>query len=84
LLATSAGASVAVGATVFTLGVTPIAFFAGFLGMLALAHDACRFVLTEGCVSRLQQLVMEIDRANHAPALPGVSADPLLARESRT
>ena len=73
-LATSAGASVTVGAVVFTLGVTPLAFFAGFVGVLALAHDACRFVVTEGCLSRLQQLVIEIARGDRRLALAAAPA----------
>jgi hypothetical protein len=74
LLATTTGASAVVGAAVFTLGVTPLAFFAGFLGMVALAHDACRFVLTEACITRLQQLITESDRVRASLALPPASA----------
>jgi hypothetical protein len=78
LLATSAVASAAVGATVFTLGITPVAFFAGFLGMIALAHDACRFVVTEACLTRLQQVITDIDRGNALRVLPPPSPVPRL------
>jgi hypothetical protein len=78
LLTTSAGASAVVGATVFTLGVTPLAFLAGFLGVVAVAHDACRFVLTESCVTRLQQLIVDLERAQPRPVLvdPGAARLP--------
>ena len=62
LAVTSTASAGVVGATVFTLGVTPLAFFAGFLGVIALAHDACRFVLTESCISRLQQVIGDLQR----------------------
>jgi len=38
-------------------GATPVTLCVGFLGIVALIHDACRFVLTEGCLTRLQQLI---------------------------
>jgi hypothetical protein len=33
-----------------------IHFAVAFVGLTALAHDACRFVVTEGALTRLQQL----------------------------
>jgi len=57
LLVTSGIAAGAVGVTAFMLGVVPLTLVAGFLGVVALAHDACRFVITEGALTRLQQLV---------------------------
>ena len=54
---TSGGSLAAVGAAAATLGLTPLTFVLGFLGVIALAHDACRFVLSEGCLTRLQQLI---------------------------
>jgi len=57
LLFTSALSSVAVAASAFAFGVAPVTLLVGFLGIVALAHDACRFVLTEGCLTRLQQLI---------------------------
>ena len=70
LAMTSIASAGVVGVTVFTLGVTPLAFFAGFLGVMALAHDACRFVLTESCISRIQQLVTDLQRAGNRLAAP--------------
>ena len=72
LAVTSTASAGVVGVTVFTLGVTPLAFFAGFLGLMTLAHDACRFVLTESCISRLQQLIGDLQREGPArlPASP--------------
>jgi hypothetical protein len=35
-----------------------------FAGIAALATDACRFVVTEGCLTRLQNLLDRADRAN--------------------
>jgi hypothetical protein len=57
LLFTSALSVAAVAASAFTFGVAPVTLLVGFLGIVALAHDACRFVLTEGCLTRLQQLI---------------------------
>ncbi len=57
LLLTSGVSAAAVGAAAFAFGVAPLTLVVGFLGMVALAHDACRFVLTEGCLTRLQQLI---------------------------
>jgi hypothetical protein len=57
LLFTSGISVAAVGAAAFALGAAPLTFVVGFLGVVALAHDACRFVLTEGCLTRLQQLI---------------------------
>jgi hypothetical protein len=57
LLFTSALSIAAVAASAFTFGVAPLTLLVGFVGITALAHDACRFVLTEGCLTRLQQLI---------------------------
>lgn len=57
LLFTSGVSAAVVGATAFALGAAPLTLLVGFLGVVALAHDACRFVLTEGCLTRLQQLI---------------------------
>lgn len=57
LLFTSSVSTAAVAASAFTFGVAPLTLLVGFLGIVALAHDACRFVLTEGCLTRLQQLI---------------------------
>ena len=57
LLVTSAVTAAAVGGAAFLLGTSAPTILLGFLGVVALAHDACRFVITEGCLTRLQQLV---------------------------
>jgi hypothetical protein len=57
LLVTSGVSVAAVGAAALAFGAAPLTIVIGFLGVVALAHDACRFVLTEGCLTRLQQLI---------------------------
>jgi hypothetical protein len=57
LLFTSGITAALVGGVAFALGITAPTILVGFLGVVALAHDACRFVITEGCLTRLQQLV---------------------------
>ena len=57
LFFTSGVTAVAVSGSALEFGVTPATFIVGFLGIVAMAHDACRFVLTEGCLTRLQQLI---------------------------
>lgn len=47
----------------------PVAFVAAFVGIVALAHDACRFVLTEGCMTRVQQLVRDLEHSAPPGAL---------------
>ena len=58
LLVTS-GVAVALGGAAATVigAAAPLTILAGFVGMTGLAHDACRFVLTEGCLTRLQQVI---------------------------
>lgn len=56
LLFTSAVTAAAVGAAAIAAGVSALTILVGFIGMVALAHDACRFVITEGALTRLQQL----------------------------
>ncbi len=55
LLVTSAVAATAVGGLALAVGAAAPTLIAGFLGVVALAHDACRFVITEGALTRLQQ-----------------------------
>lgn len=62
LLFTSAIAAVAVGGVALTFGAAPVTLLAGFLGIVALAHDACRFVVTEGALTRVQQLISTSSR----------------------
>lgn len=57
LLFTSGVSAAAVAGAAFTVGLAPLTLVVGFLGVIALAHDACRFVLTEGCLTRLQQII---------------------------
>ena len=57
LFLTSGAALGAVGGSALELGLTPTTLVVSFLGIIALAHEACRFVLTEGCLTRIQQLI---------------------------
>lgn len=57
LLFTSSVSAAAVAGSALAFAAAPITLVVAFLGMVALAHDACRFVLTEGCLTRLQQLI---------------------------
>jgi hypothetical protein len=57
LLFTSGVSTAAVAGTAFTFGLDPATLVVGFLGFVALAHDACRFIITEGCLTRLQQII---------------------------
>jgi hypothetical protein len=57
LLLTSGVSAAAVAGAAFTVGLAPLTLVVGFLGVMALAHDACRFVITEGCLTRLQQII---------------------------
>jgi hypothetical protein len=86
LLFTSGISVVAVGATALAFGAAPLTLIVGFLGMVALAHDACRFVLTEGCLTRLQQLIASsgaLSSRSDAPALGTRSGhQPALAEKS--
>ena len=62
VLATAAVGIAAVAGALATLGLGTVAGVAGFLGMIGLAHDGYRFVLTESCATRLQQLLIDGDR----------------------
>ncbi len=57
LFFTSTLTAVAVIASAIAYGTAPLTIIVAFLGAIALVHDACRFVLTEGCLTRLHQLV---------------------------
>ena len=57
LLVTSGVSAAAVAGTAFAVGLAPLTLVVGFLGVIALAHDACRFVITEGCLTRLQNII---------------------------
>jgi len=74
VLATGVGSVAAVVAVLATLGLGPVALVAGFLGVIGLAHDGYRFVLTESCATRLQQLLIDSGR------YPGLDARAIDAR----
>jgi hypothetical protein len=72
LLFTSGVSAAAVGGAALAFGAAPLTLVVGFLGVIALAHDACRFVLTEGCLTRLQQLIASsgvLSARSRVPAL---------------
>ena len=76
LLFTSGVSTVAVAGASLAFGAAPLTLIVAFLGVVALAHDACRFVLTEGCLTRLQQLIASsgaLSSRSKAPPL-GLSA----------
>jgi hypothetical protein len=74
MVGTSAVGVGAVAATAFALSSGALVVVTAFVGIVALAHEACRFVLTEGCMTRLQQLVRESERA--APPAAGLPPAP--------
>lgn len=78
LLATSAMSAAAVGGVALAFGAAPVTLLVGFIGVVALAHDACRFVITEGALTRLQQLISTSSRA----LAPGAREDPRQLRSS--
>lgn len=57
LLFTSGVSAAAVAGAAFAVGLAPLTLVVGFLGVMALAHDACRFVITEGCLTQLQTII---------------------------
>ena len=57
LFFTSGVAAAAVTGSALEFGSAPVTLIVAFLGIVALAHDTCRFVLSEGCLTRLQQLI---------------------------
>ncbi|MEX2109847.1 MAG: hypothetical protein WD802_04530 [Gemmatimonadaceae bacterium] len=67
LLLTSGVSVAAVAGAAFTVGLAPLTLVVGFLGVMALAHDACRFVITEGCLTRLQQIIATTIGLHSAP-----------------
>jgi hypothetical protein len=77
LLLTSGVSVAAVAGAAFTVGLAPLTLVVGFLGVMALAHDACRFVITEGCLTRLQQIIATTIGLHSAP-------DPTFTRGQQT
>jgi hypothetical protein len=56
LAVTTGVAITAVAATAVVGGFAPVAI-ASFAGIAALTIEACRFIVTEGCLTRLQNLL---------------------------
>jgi len=77
LLFTSGVSAAAVAGAAFAVGLAPVTLVVGFLGVMALAHDACRFVITEGCLTRLQNLIA-------ASGSLAATTDRAIARAPRT
>jgi hypothetical protein len=86
LLFTSGISVTAVAAAAIMFGAAPLTLIVGFLGVVALAHDACRFVLTEGCLTRLQQLIASSGALSSRSEVPPLGMrsghSPLLAERS--
>lgn len=86
LLLTSGVSAAAVGAAALAFGAAPLTLLVGFLGVIALAHDACRFILTEGCLTRLQQLISSSDALTSRSQVPALgmpwSQRPVLGERS--
>ena len=86
LFATSGVSSAAVATVALTAGAGPLMAVVAFLGVVALAHDACRFVLTEGAVTRLQLLATEagaLAQGTAAAALRAAAEPPVLRAPDR-
>ena len=69
---TSGVSTVVVAGAAFAFGAAPLTLVVAFLGVVGLAHDACRFILTEGCLTRLQQLIASsgaLSSRSKAPSL---------------
>ena len=56
LMVTSGFWAAAVAGVALTGGLSALTILVAFAGVVSLAHDACRFVITEGALTRLQQL----------------------------
>ncbi len=68
VLATAAVGVAALAGALATFGLGPAALVVAFLAVVGLAHDGYRFVLTESCTTRLQQLLIDGERAAGASA----------------
>ena len=69
---TLGGASVAVAAALALTGVGAVALGAAFIGTMLAARDVGRYIVTEGCITRLQLLWSgRAAGATHLPALGG-------------
>jgi hypothetical protein len=80
LLFTSGVSVAAVAGAAFAVGLAPVTLVVGFLGVMALAHDACRFVVTEGCLTRLQNIIASSGslEATTQPALAQLPHTPVI------
>jgi hypothetical protein len=54
-----------------TVGATPIAFAAAFIGLASRVHEACRYVVTEAYITRIQLLWAAVADAPAATVLSG-------------
>ncbi len=61
VLATAAVGVAALAGALAMFGPGAVALVVGFLAVTGLAHDGYRFVLTESCTTRLQQLLIDGD-----------------------
>lgn len=68
VLVTAAVGVAALAGALAAFGVGTVAIVAGFLAVVGLAHDGYRFVLTESCTTRLQQLLIDGDHLAGAGA----------------
>jgi len=57
LLTTAGVSTAAVAGTALAVGLAPVTVIVAFAGIAALSIEACRFVVTEGCLTRLQNLI---------------------------
>lgn len=64
------GTSLLAGGMLLTLGVTPVSIAVAVLGVLSAIHDACRVVLTEQCMTRVQMAAAPLPIGARAPTIP--------------
>jgi hypothetical protein len=87
LMVTSGVSAAVFGGVAIALGAAPLTLLVGFVGFTGLAHDACRFVLTEGCLTRLQQVIttsQAVAAAEQSAALaPGAAPAQLSPSQAR-
>lgn len=68
---TLGGASAAVAAALALTGVGAVALGAAFIGAMLAARDVGRYIVTEGCITRLQLLWTAHASAGSRPPAPG-------------
>ena len=84
---TLGGASAVVAAALALTGVGAIALGAAFIGAMLAARDVGRYIVTEGCITRLQLLWTARASAGGRPPVPGGTlgtADRLPSPSART